>query len=93
MGRRHRTHAQKTARRARNAQAFIDAIAQSRCVRELPTHPVPVSFVARGGTRLDLVFLPGAVPFDPKGEPPVDELRKREQEALLEFAQNAKGDA
>jgi hypothetical protein len=93
MSRRNQSSKQKRSRRARNAQTELDSIARSRYPREIPTHPVSLSFVARGGARLDLVILPGAVPFDPKGEPPVKELREREAEALAEIARNPEGDA
>lgn len=93
MSRRKQTHRQKVARRVRNEQAGLDAIARCGRNRELPTRPVSVSFVARGGARLDLVLLPGAISFDPKGEPPVKELQEREREALTELALNPRGDA
>jgi hypothetical protein len=95
MSRRNQNHNQKVARRERNkarSEALLAKI-QARPMRDIPTRITSLSFEARGGTRLDLVLLPGAVPFDPKGEPPVADLQAREREALNNLFSEPEGDA
>jgi hypothetical protein len=93
MSRRNQDHSQKVTRRARN-KARGDAVharVRARPVRDIPTGITSVSFEARGGAKLDLVLLPGAVPFGTT--PPVENIQEREQEALKELARTPKGDA